>query len=998
MYALKTRQDVRSNAAWSASPTVRLVGSIVLVAAGYYVGGLIGLQLKLLPLGCSIIWPPNAVLLAALMLIPPQRWWLYLLALLPAHLHLVAYFQPEAHVPAMFGQFAGNAAQAVLGALAVRPFLGAPPRLDTLRQMTWFILLAGILAPAIGSVVAASLFLLTGWVDNFWLTWRMRFLTNAFATLTITPLILLTITGKVPVLHNVPRRRVAELALLVAALFAVGIPVFGMENAGPGSSPSLIYAPLPFLLWAAVRFGMRALSVSLLIVALLSLANAAAGRGPFVTNTPPENVFQLEFYLLAISIPLICVTSVLQERRRAEAALARNEREARSQLAELSAIYRAAPTGLAFVDTEFRYVSINDHLAEMNHLPAAAHIGRTLRQVLGDEVANQIEPLYREVIKTGQPVVNREIRRPSADQKAPEVRLVSYHAVKNARGEVLGVSAVVKDITARKRAEETLRNIAAGVSAKTGETFFQSLAEHISSALQVEYAFVCEVHEGGACARTIASYVNGAAAENVDYELAGTPCEQVLRLGIAIYLQGVQGSFPEDAMLREIGAESYLGVCLKDSTGKALGLMAVMSRKPFVNVEATQDMLSIFAARASAELERKQAEDRLRTREQDLRMSEERYREVVETQTDLVCRYLPDGTLTFANEAYCRFFGHPREKIIGRKFFAFIPEANRAAAIEHVAALNSERVSLTVEHEVILPDGTIGWQHWVDYPILGPDGEVTEFQGIGRDITDRKHVEEANLKLAHASRLAMVGELTAMVVHELSQPLSAMLCNTRAAELMLQNSHPPEIKDLLDILGDIQRDNQRTSESVRRMRTLLRVRKLELTSLDLTELVAEVLQIARREAARRRVQIKIEADHDFSPVKGDRVHLQQVLLNLIFNGMDAMADTPEAKRNLLIRMSENGNGVEVAISDAGQGIPLDRLPHIFDAFFTTKAEGLGLGLSISKWIIEAHRGRILAENAANGGATFRFTLPTNNVPSQPERFAEAVRSAAVPVA
>ena len=673
------------------------------------------------------------------------------------------------------------------------------------------------------------------------------------------------------------------------------------------------------------------------------------------------------------------LATVLQERRRAVAALAQSEREARSQLAQLSAIYGAAPTGLAFIDTEFRYVSINDYLAELNQLPAAAHIGRTLRQVLGDNTANQIEPLYREVIKTGQPVVNREIRIPSAGLKAPEVRLVSYHPVKNARGDVMGVSAVIQEITARKRSEETLRNIAAGVSAKTGETFFQSLAEHISGALQVEYTYVCEVTEGGRSARTIASYVNGTAAKNVDYELAGTPCEQVLRLGMAAYPQGVQESFPEDGMLREIGAVGYLGVCLKDSAGKALGLMAVLSHKPMVNFEATQSMLSIFAARASAELERKQAEDRLRARERELRMSEQRYREVVESQTDLVCRYKPDGTLTFANGAYCRFFGYPREKIIGRKFFDFVPEGNRATAIEYVAMLNKERRPLTVEHEVILPDGNVGWQHWADYPVVGPDGEVTEFQGIGRDITDRKRAEEANLKLAHATRLAMVGELTAMVVHELSQPLSAMQCNARAGELMLENPNPPPLEVLRQILEEIQRDNRRASQSVRRMRTLLRARKLELTSLDLTELVAEVLQIASREAARRRVQIKIEGDSDCSPVKGDRVHLQQVLLNLILNGMDAMANTPESKRNLLIRMSENGNGVEVAISDAGQGIPLDRLPHIFDAFFTTKEEGLGLGLSISKWIIEAHRGRIRAENNPNGGATFHFTLPPNNV-------------------
>jgi PAS domain S-box-containing protein len=430
-----------------------------------------------------------------------------------------------------------------------------------------------------------------------------------------------------------------------------------------------------------------------------------------------------------------------------------------------------------------------------------------------------------------------------------------------------------------------------------------------------------------------------------------------------------------------MGAEGYLGVCLKDSGGKALGLMAVLSRKPLVNVENAESMLSIFAARASAELERKHAEDRLRAREQDLRVSEERYREVVESQTDLVCRFLADGTLTFVNRAYCRFFGHTREKMIGRKFYEFLPEKAHAAAKEFVALLNRERRPLTADHEVVLPDGSVGWQHWVDYPIVGPEGAVTEYQGIGRDITDRKRAEAADLKLTHATRLAMVGELTGMVVHDLSQPLSAILCNARAAEMMLQNSNPPVLKEIPDILAGIRHDTQRASEIVRRMRTLLRERQLELKPLDFAELVADVLHIVSGEVARRRVQMKTELAPEFPPIKGDRVHLQQVLLNLILNGMDAMAKTPESKRRLLIRTCENAYGIEVAVSDTGQGIPVERLPHIFDSFFTTKEEGLGLGLSICKWIIEAHRGRIVAENDADGGATFRFTLPTSTVPA-----------------
>nr|ALS91718.1 phoR_proteo: phosphate regulon sensor kinase [uncultured bacterium] len=221
----------------------------------------------------------------------------------------------------------------------------------------------------------------------------------------------------------------------------------------------------------------------------------------------------------------------------------------------------------------------------------------------------------------------------------------------------------------------------------------------------------------------------------------------------------------------------------------------------------------------------------------------------------------------------------------------------------------------------------------------------------------------------------MVGQLTAMITHELNQPLTATLCNTRAAELMLQNASRPVIDEIREILADIRRDNQRASESIHRMRMLLRQRQLELNSLDLGELVGEVLQITSKEAVRRGVRIKAEQTAKSLPIRGDRVHLQQVLLNLILNGMDAMANTPESKRCLLIRTSENDQEVEVAVSDAGQGIPLERLPRIFDPFATTKSDGLGLGLSIAKWIIEAHHGRIIAESNVNGGATFRFTLP-----------------------
>ena len=361
--------------------------------------------------------------------------------------------------------------------------------------------------------------------------------------------------------------------------------------------------------------------------------------------------------------------------------------------------------------------------------------------------------------------------------------------------------------------------------------------------------------------------------------------------------------------------------------------------------------------------------------ERALQVSEERYREVVESQTDLVCRYLSDTTLTFVNEAYCQFFGRRREELIGRRFLDLIPESAWSPVLEHIGLLGREQRTLVQEHEAILPDGRTGWQHWVNHAIVAPDGRVVEYQGIGRDITDRKRAEEARRNLAHASRLAVVGELTAMIAHEVNQPLGAILSNADAAEILLESKRPP-LDEIRQILVDIRSNDLRASEAIRRIRALLQKREMEMCPLDVNETVADVARLVTGDALRRRVQIHKEFAADLPTVLGDRVHLQQVLLNLIVNSMDAMADTPEVGREICLRTMRNGdNTIEVAVEDAGHGIPANTLSRMFESFFTTKKDGMGLGLSIARSIIEAHHGRIWVENNSRSGATFRFTLP-----------------------
>jgi len=236
-------------------------------------------------------------------------------------------------------------------------------------------------------------------------------------------------------------------------------------------------------------------------------------------------------------------------------------------------------------------------------------------------------------------------------------------------------------------------------------------------------------------------------------------------------------------------------------------------------------------------------------------------------------------------------------------------------------------------------------------------------------------LREHRLQLAHASRVSSMGQLAASLAHELNQPLGAILRNAEAAELLLQNSSP-ELGEVRAVLADIRKDDQRAGDVIDRMRALLRKQDLASEPLAVPELVKEVVTLVKSDAAHRQISCQVEMADALPPVRGDRVHLQQVLLNLLLNAMDALTRVRDDARRLVIRAGLTPEArIEVSVADTGPGIPQDCLPRLFQPFFTTKADGMGMGLSISRTIIEAHGGRIWAENRPEGGAAFRFTLP-----------------------
>ena len=235
-------------------------------------------------------------------------------------------------------------------------------------------------------------------------------------------------------------------------------------------------------------------------------------------------------------------------------------------------------------------------------------------------------------------------------------------------------------------------------------------------------------------------------------------------------------------------------------------------------------------------------------------------------------------------------------------------------------------------------------------------------------------------QLAHVARVTMLGQLAAALAHELGQPLGAILRNAEAAELFLQHE-PPDLDELRAILADIRKDDQRAGDVIERLRALLKRRSIEPRALAVGDLLANCDALIRADAAGRHVKVEIEASPGLPRVMGDRVHLQQVLLNLVLNAMDAVEGEPAEERRVSVRARlDGGRTVEVAVSDSGHGMTPERLALVFEPFFTTKANGMGIGLPISRTIIEAHGGRIWAETNADKGATLRFTLPVAEEP------------------
>jgi PAS domain S-box-containing protein len=317
---------------------------------------------------------------------------------------------------------------------------------------------------------------------------------------------------------------------------------------------------------------------------------------------------------------------------------------------------------------------------------------------------------------------------------------------------------------------------------------------------------------------------------------------------------------------------------------------------------------------------------------------------------------------------------------------------DRDKVIQTFERLTNQKVDSEVEYRIVLPDGTIRYAHGIGHPVLDANGNVVELVGTTVDITARKRYEEERARLrqleadlAHINRVSMMGELSASIAHEVNQPLSGVVSNGSACLRWLAGD-TPNVEEAREAARRIVRDGKRAADIIARIRALTRNTVENQENLDLNETILEILRLVGDESKRRDVMIRTSFAEEVCPVVGDRVQLQQVVLNLVMNGLEAMSTITDRPRELVITSTNaDQNCAEVTIQDSGIGLDPDKSARIFEAFYTTKPTGMGMGLSICRSILHAHGGRLWATANDGPGTTFHFTLPKEQEKPSAER-------------
>ena len=715
----------------------------------------------------------------------------------------------------------------------------------------------------------------------------------------------------------------------------------------------------------------------------------------FSWSLPPAKHFHVRdprvWTLLTACLVSGIVSGQLSSQARKEALKARrSEREVRDIIETIPAVAWSA-----FPDGTNAY--INKHWTDYTGLSAEQTAGSGWQTIIHPDDIQRHLATWRESLVAGKPF-EIEVRLRRSDG---EYRWHYVHGLplRDDRGEILKWYGISTDIEDRKRAEIALR------AAMEERARLAAFREEVGTALSRQEDLKDMLQR---CADAMVRHLDGAFARIWTLSNDGKVLELQASAGMYTHLDGSHSRIPvgklkigliaqerkphltndvqnDPRVIDKVWARrekmiSFAGhpLVLED---RVVGVMGMFSQKPLT--ESTLEALTFAAGNIAQGIERKRAEDALRRSEAYLTEAQKLSR------SGSFALRPGDGPMGYWSEETFRIFGfNPQDGVPSREaFLERIHVEDRPRVSGRVVQAQDVRADYTDEYRVVLPGGAVRHVHVSAHPVFSSTGELIEIIGTHVDVTDRKRAElererlrQLEADLAHINRVTTMGELTASLAHEVNQPIAAAATNASTCLRWLA-SETPNIEEARQAAKRIVKDATRAGEIISRIRQLFRKRTTDREVVNLNEIINDMVVLLRNEAARHGITMRTQLAADLPAVMGDRIQLQQVLMNLMINGIDAMKGVDGVRELTLVSQRDSHNQLLISVSDTGVGLPPNK-DEIFDAFFTTKSQGTGMGLAISRSIVESHGGRLSATSNSSRGATFQFSIP---VTSEAER-------------